>query len=347
MMDSTETLNNSDSSNETDYYDTDYDSDPVIPPSAVQFWTFLFFEIPSLACTIFLLFHLLINRKLRNALHNHVIIILLFLTFFIEVLDDPFYIDAYRFGGNANSFPMTAPICLMWWLMDYGFYGAITVFLAWGSIERHILVFHSNQLLGTKRQRLLIHYLPLTIVGIYIFGFYIGVIFFPPCQNTFDFTSLGCGLSPCYGNIDFLNTWDYLGNGIVCSFIETISSIALIIRVIRQQRRSRRQVNWRKHRKMAVQLLSISCLSLTIVFPQSLITVIQQIGGPAMSNFGAGADPYFFYLYTFVVYLLPFTCLGNFSELWKKLWTFNQKPQRMIAPMTIMPGNGQTVTVRP
>jgi phosphatidylglycerophosphate synthase len=178
-------------------------------------------------------------------------------------------------------------------------------------------------------------------------GFYIGVIFFPPCENTFDFESLACGLSPCYEEIFFLNTWDYLGNGIVCTFIETISSIALIIRVLWQKRRARQPVSWRKHRKMAFQLLSISCLTLTIVFPQSLITVIQQVGGPEMSEFGAGLDPYLFYLYTFVVFLLPFICLGSLPELWKKLWIFGRTRRGMVGPMTLMVENGQTIAVRP
>jgi hypothetical protein len=341
-MDLNDTSNDSNSSSDV----SGETGNSVIPPSSVQFWTFLVFEIPSLACTIFLLTHLLLNRKLREALHNHVIIIFLLLTFFIEVLDDPLYIDAYRFGGNANSFPMSVPVCLMWWFIDYGFYGAITVFLAWASIERHILVFH-HQLVRTRRQQFFIHYLPLIIISIYIFGFYIGVIFFPPCENTFDFESLACGLSPCYGNIPFLNTWDYLGNGIVCTFIETISSIALIIRVIWQKRRTRQRVDWRKHRKMAFQILSISCLSLTIVFPQSLITVIQQVGGPQLSNFGDGVNPYLFYLYTFVVYLLPFICLCSLPELWKKLWIFRRKRQGIVGPMTLMVGNVQSIALRP
>ncbi len=158
-MDLNDTSNDSNSSSgageETD--------DSVIPPSQVQFWTFLAFEIPSLACTIFLLIHLLFNRKLRQALHNHVIIIFLFLTLCIEIFDDPLYIDAYRFGGTVNSFPISIPICLMWWFIDYGFYGAITFFLAWASIERHILIFH-HQLLQTQRQKFLLHYLPLIII---------------------------------------------------------------------------------------------------------------------------------------------------------------------------------------
>ncbi len=332
----------SDNSTGTD----DSDEEATIPPSSVQFWTFLIFEIPSLACTIFLLYHLLTNPQLRKALHNHVIIIFLFLTLCIEIFDDPFYIDAYRYGGNANSFPMTTSICLMWWLMDYGFYGAITVFLAWASIERHILVFHHHQLLRTRRQKFLLHYLPLIIVSIYIFGFYIGVIFFPPCENTFDFESLGCGLSPCYGNIPYLNTWDYLGHEIFCTFIETIFSVALIIRVLWQKRRSRQRLDWRKHRKMAFQLLSISALSLTIVFPQSLITVIQQIGGPQLSNFGAGVNPYLFYLYTFVVYLLPFICLGSLPELWPKLLFFKPKRKQPIAVVTVTAGRSESIPIQ-
>ena len=343
MMESSKTSKISTSSNKSDEGTDNDQLEQVIPPSSVQFWTFLIFEIPSLACTIFLLYHLLSNRQLRNALHNHVIIIFLFLIFFIEILDNPLYIDAYRFGGYQNSFPITTSICLMWWLIDYGFYGAITVFLAWGSIERHILVFHPRQLLRTPRQRFFIHYLPLIIISVYLSAFYIGVIFFPPCVNTFDFTSLGCGLSPCYEDVVYLNTWDYLGNGIVCTFIETIFSVALIIRILWQKYHIHQRVNWRKHRKMASQLLSVSCLSLTIVFPQSLIIVIRQFGGSSMSNFASGADPYLFYLYTFVVFLLPFICLGTLPEVWKKLWIFNPKHQRNVGPMTMTAKGGQTI----
>lgn len=303
--------------------DTEIISDEITPPSAVQFWTFLIFEIPSLACTIFLLYHLFFNAQLRRALHNHVIIVFLLLTFFIEVLDNPLYMDAYLFDGK-NSFPMTQSICLMWWLIDFGFYGAITVYLAWGSIERHILVFHYHQLLRTPRQRFFLHYIPLIITSVYIFGFYIGVIFFPSCVNQFDYESLGCGLTPCYTDKTYLNAWDYLGNGIICSFIEIISSVALLIRVFLQKRRVCQRVTWRRHRKMAFQLLSISWLSLTIVFPQSLITVIQQ-SGKNMEEFGAAALPYFDYLYTFLVFFLPFISLASYPELWPKLLFFRRK----------------------
>ena len=83
----------------------------IIPSSQVQFWTMLLFDIPSLSCTIFLLYHLLVDRRVRQALHNHVIIILLSLILIIQIFDNPLHIDANRIGGKRNSLPITRSIC--------------------------------------------------------------------------------------------------------------------------------------------------------------------------------------------------------------------------------------------
>ncbi|CAF0790341.1 unnamed protein product [Adineta ricciae] len=339
-------FNNSISCNEPNDNTADQSFEKFIIPSAVQFWTFLIFEIPSLACTIFLLYNYLASSKLRNALHNHIVIILLIIVLCIEIFDDPLYIDAYRFGGGKNSFTMTPSICLMWWFIDYGFYGAMSVLLAWGSFERHILVFHHHQLLRTRKQRFLVHYLPLIIIITYTLVFYIIVIFFPPCENTFQFQWLGCGFSPCYEAVWYLNVWDYLGNGILCTFIETICSVTLLVRVLSKKRRLHRPMYWRKHRKMAIQILSISFLSLIIVFPQSLITVIQQIDEPRLGDFGAALNAYLFYLYSFVVFLLPFICLSNQSEIWKKLRRFYRKHRRVIGPATLDVARVRSIAIK-
>ena len=299
----------------------------IIPSSQVQFWTMLLFDIPSLACTIFLLYHLLFNRSLRQALHNHVIIILLSLILIIEILDNPLYIDAHRGGTELNSFTMKPSICLVWWFVDNGFYGAIGVFLAWGSFERHILVFHQRQLLRTVRQRFYLHYLPLIILFIYLIGFYVVAVFFPPCENAFNFESMGCGLSPCYHNVVYLNLWDYGVNGIACTLIETTCSVGLLVRVFWQRRRANQLMNWRKHRKMVVQLLLVSSVSLTIILPESLMVFIRQIGGRSMSTFAMDADPYMTHLYILVVMILPFFCLAGLPELWPKLCRCNQQCQ--------------------
>jgi len=71
---------------------------------------------------------------------------------------------------------------------------------------------------------------------------------------------------------------------------------------------------------MAFQLLSISCLSLTIVFPQSLIIVIQQIGGPDYSEFGVEAMIHFVqYSFIFANVVLPFVILNSLPNLKRKL----------------------------
>ena len=318
----------------------------IILSNQLQFWTVLIVEIPSLACTLFLLYHLLLDRRFRQAMHNHVIIVLLMLTLGIEIFDNPLYIDASRMGGQLNSFNMVPSICLMWWLFDFGAYGAITVFLAWASLERHILVFHQRQLLQTARQRFFVHYLPLIILMIYVTVFYVVVILFPPCENKFDFKSVGCGLSPCYGLVSYLNVWDYLVNGILCTVIETTCSMSFFMRVLWQKRRARRTLNWRKHRKMSFQLLSASILSSTITFPHSLIALIAQFGGPDLVAAVSKISPYLSFLSSFVVMSLPFICLACQSELWPKMVFFSPKRRGTIGTLTVVAEAGKPTHIR-
>jgi hypothetical protein len=311
-------------SNDTDMYDE------LVPSRQIQFWTMLIIEIPSLICIIYVLYHLLFDKHLRQALHNHVIIILLFLSFIVEVVDNPLYLDAYLHNGR-NSFHSCPTICLIWWFVDYGVYGAISVFLAWASFERHILIFYHNRLLGTKRKKIIFHYIPLGILSFYMTGFYIGVIVFPPCTNIFNYEFESCGMSPCYEKVPWLNIWDYWIHGIVCSLIEVVCSITLLIRVIWQRYRTHQRIQWKKHRKMTIQLLSISTLVLSINLPQYLIYAIQQVI-PGMTDFGSEVASYFFYLSDFVVLLLPFVSLACLPELWLKLIPWNRQRQRTVAP---------------
>lgn len=305
----------------------------LIPSRKIQFWTILCFQIPSLACTIFLFYHLLVHKNLRKLLHNHVIIILLFLAFFIEVIDNSLYLDAYRHQGKS-SFASSPFICLMWLYVDYGFYGAVTIFLAWGSFERHILIFHRQRFLATKMKRITFHYLPLGMITIYTIGFYLGVVVFPPCENIFDYEVEVCGMAPCYEAVPWLNLWDYMINGTMCTLIEAVCSISLLIRVLRKRCHVQRAVHWKKHRKMTIQLLSISTLSLSITLPQALITIIRETA-PQMQDFGSTISSYLFYMTTYVVLLLPFVSLGSFPELWPKLSFLTGRRQGAVAPFKV------------
>jgi hypothetical protein len=82
--------------NDTNFYP--YEHDIIIPPAHVQFWTYLILEIPSIFCTSFLLCNLLFKRRLRRHLHNHVIIVLLFLCLIILIVDNSLYLDGWRIG---------------------------------------------------------------------------------------------------------------------------------------------------------------------------------------------------------------------------------------------------------
>ena len=299
----------------------------LIPSRQIQFWTILVLEIPSLACICYLLPNLLLKKHIRQALHNHVIIIILFLCLLIELIDNPFYLDAYLQRG-PSSFASSPAICLLWWFVDYGVYGAITVFIAWAAFERHLLIFYPHRCFNTRRKRIFFHYAPLTILSLYLCGFYLGVLIFPSCENEFDYELEACGISPCYQEISYLNIWDYLINGSVCTLIEAFFSCTLLIRTIYRRYRVQQSIGWRKHRKMTIQLLSISFLSLTITLPQAALTTVQSMI-PDMADFANELGSYLFFLSTFFVLFLPFICLGSFSELWPRL----PRRTRSVAPI--------------
>ena len=324
---------------------SDSEIDELIPSRSVQFWSILIFQIPSLACTIYLLYHLLFSKKSRQALCNHVIALLLIFTLLVEMIDNPLYLNAYLHHG-INSFPSSSMICLLWWLIDYGAYRAITIFFMWASFERHLLIFHHHRFLGTKRKRILFHYIPLGILFIYINAFYIIVVLFYPCENTFDYNYEACGSSPCYREVLWLALWDDLINGTLCTILEAIFTIALLIRVIRTRHRARQHIHWRKHRKMAIQLLSISILSLTITLPQALLTAIEHVIAD-IKELTSVVDSYLFYLTTFVVLCLPLISFGCSPEFWPKFAFLKQRRRRVVVPFPMNATERQRTMIRP
>ncbi|CAF1531448.1 unnamed protein product, partial [Adineta steineri] len=51
--------------------------DPITFPHLARFWMILPFYVPSLICSLFVLYHYITNRTLRQALHTLVILILI------------------------------------------------------------------------------------------------------------------------------------------------------------------------------------------------------------------------------------------------------------------------------
>ncbi|CAF1073748.1 unnamed protein product [Rotaria sp. Silwood1] len=299
-----------------DYDDTDdafHESETPIP-RPIRFWLLLLFDIPSIICSLFLFFHLFINKNLRSQLVNHAMIVLLIIGLIIQLVDIPFHLIFLRFGIVLPSIPF---ICILWWFIDLGLYNGFTIIMAWSSIHRYLFIFH-DQIFFQGKKRFLFHYLPLIILILYILIFYIIVIIFPPCMHTFDYTLPVCNDYPCYLDDFILGLWDSIVNSILPTFIICISSITIIIRVNYQKRRVVRQRNrWRRQRKMVIQLISSSLLYLIPNIPLNLLMLAHLCGLP--DSVGVEVELYFDFLCYFVIFLYPFICLGFVSELRKKI----------------------------
>lgn len=152
--------------------------------------------------------------------------------------------DAIHHGGQV-WLPLPI-VCEIWWLLDFGFYDACTMILAWASFERHILIIHSN-LVATKRRLIFSHYLPLVIIPAYLSIFFIYAIFFPPCENEYDFTLPACGGSPCYATVWYLVQLDTIFHGIISTFLIAFFNVVLLIRILWQKHCHRQ--NWKKMSK--------------------------------------------------------------------------------------------------
>ena len=133
---------------------------------------FILFQIFfSLLCSFFVLFHFLSDRTLRQALNNHIIIILLFIGLIYGIAS--VLLDTWKFTLSFAHF---------WTIIDYLHYSTRLVDFAWASIERHILIFHSHWI-STKKKRFLVHYLLLITLMIYSFIYYLVIIIFPFCTE--------------------------------------------------------------------------------------------------------------------------------------------------------------------
>lgn len=282
-----------------------------LSPSA-RFWLIIIFEIPSLACSFILLYHLIIDRTLRKSLNNHVIIALLIVGLFSQLIDNPSYLNYIRIG---YVWPQTSFSCILWWFAATGMSNLTNILMAWASIERHILVFH-DRWLRTKRTRFILHYLPLLTIIFYGFIYYIIILLIYSCENIYAYTQDWC-LYPCYYYDETLAMYDTIVNSIIPTPIIVLFNISLIIRVIKQKQTLHRRFQWRKYRKMITQLLSISGLFLFFNLPMTSIVLAQTCGLPigATGQF----EYYTIYMYHFISLLLPFICLISLPEIRKKM----------------------------
>ncbi|CAF4221919.1 unnamed protein product [Adineta steineri] len=282
-------------------------------PRSIRFWLMLLFNIPSIICSFCVIIHIILDRAQRYALHNHAILLILLMALPIQLMDINFYLVFYHYGSIQ---PLKPIVCLFWWFADYGCYNGCIILMAWLAIERHILIFHDRWFLNRKG-RFRFHYLPSIGIVAYILVYYIISIFFVPCENNYDYTLSVCGAAPCYQSDGVLGMWDFIVNTSTPTILESTVSIGLVLRVQWQKRRLRQSNQWRKQRRMIIQLFLISGLNMCFNLPLFILLFAHFCGLPP--EYGAQPQLYFFFLGYFVFFLFPFASLCQFPNLRKKI----------------------------
>jgi hypothetical protein len=287
------------------------DSDDDIIPIMVRFWITLPVLIPSVICSIFLLVHLLGAPASRRALHNHLIIILLLLSLLYILCRLMFSLIYYQLGV---VWPAAPTFCKFLIFIDFGTYSSALIFMAWASIERHLLVFHKH-IFVTHIKRRIWHYCPLYGISLYLIIYYMYFMFFYPCEYQLDYTLEACGDWPCFLNNKAHAIFHNLVHGMIPVLLIVLFSFGLFIRVINHKRRLHQPLPWRKQRTMVIQLLAISTLYSCTNLPMMTIAVMRQMG---LYHAGPEAGTILFFLSSYVIMLFPFVILRLLPTVWSR-----------------------------
>ena len=122
----------------------------------IRFWSFLLVLIPSFLCSLFVLYHLLSDRALRDALNNHVIIILLFIGLIAEVTFYPWMLYFYQ---NKDVWERSVMFCVIWGFLDWILYVVHMLCSSHGQQSKDIFWYFMTGWLSTKKKRFFVHYL--------------------------------------------------------------------------------------------------------------------------------------------------------------------------------------------
>ena len=290
-----------------------FDNSEIPWSRPLRFWLLLIFDVSAILASLVILTHLFSTSHARSALHNHTMIVLLILGLLFQLIDITWYLDFIQRGIVSPSTPLH---CLVWWFIDLGIYNTSSLIVAWMSVERHILVFHDRWVVS-HRQRILFHYLPLFSILIYATIYYIWLIFFPPCQHEYVYTLPVCSATPCHLLDPILGRWEMGVHGCLSTLIIACSSIGLLIRVIIQKYRQNQVFQWRKYRKMIIQLFSVSLLYLIFNLPAMLIWLRLTWTTPTYAV--VQAQLITFFLTYWVMMLLPIVALTSLADLRNKI----------------------------
>ena len=220
-------------------------------------------------------------------------------------------------------------MCISWNFFNVLCATSIYWTMAWSSMERHLLIFHSS-LFTSSRRRLLFHYVPLFIITfIYPLLANIIIILLYPCTSHFNMSALFCGYV-CALKIPSVALFFRIAHNFIPVSIITSFTLTLIVRLIKQKRQIRNnRVHWRRYRRMVIQLLTLASLFLVLTLPSFIVGIVQNCCLPTFAV--ALQIPYFTFLIRFSTILMPFVCLSSLPEIWFKLLPCKNTQVRSVA----------------
>jgi hypothetical protein len=177
--------------------------------------------------------------------------------------------------GTALS--STHTFCLAWAFIDSSLFVSTSLQMSWASIERHILIFHPHWF-ATKTKRFLFHYLTLLIMSVWPLIFYLVTLLILPCDVPFDYNRRLCGHYDCINLIPWVAMFDSIAHYMVPAFIIVIFSVTLFVRVVYHKYHILQRIEWKKYRKMALQLLSISLVYMVLEAPPMVLNAAYLSG---------------------------------------------------------------------
>ena len=236
------------------------------------FAAFVPVSIFSLASSLLILGYFLTHRTqmLKRALHHHAVFLLTIVSFLSVTCDLPFQMNFLQFGEYLYR---SVPFCVWLTWFDFSLTTMSLLLTVTASLQRHILVFYSHWM-QVRRKRILFHYVPLAFCMIYPPLFYLGAVYIYPCEPYFDPSTGNCAIV-CYVSDPVLYNIDWFLHTVTSITVLVIANFILVIRVIYSMGRVRRQgsENWKRQRKLTLQLLSFTSLYVLIYVPNTIISL--------------------------------------------------------------------------
>ena len=274
----------------------------------VKFGIFVCLQIPSIVCSLYLFSQYATQPILRRSIHQHVVLVLL-CTSFLFVVVPVSASEAFFFISYVR--PASVTFCASWTWVHYSINVSNLILMAFACGERHWLLFRLNPM-HIRRTRIICHYIPIAACLIYPSLLYFGLIFLYPCEPVYDFTQLLC-MMPCYFISSTVANFDTYFNNWAPNIAIPFLSGMLFLRFLLQKRRMHIEIfQWKRDRKMVMQLLSVTALYVCMWSPLQVATIYDYIWTAGIST--QFEVEYLYPLPYFIHLLYPFVILLSSPE---------------------------------